>query len=447
MSKVNLPRKKIMRRFKINEISAVDIPAQEGALAALTKRADEAKLTDLMVKMYYEDVSTSDTNRAKPFTTLLEARLKEQKQSEAQNEIWPLISALDTSVRSIINDSSLEADAKQEMLGTTTEQFLSAIATKWPEVEETLDKCVRKLYIERNYDMAVNARKAKAAPAPVDPAAVDALAKQVGELGGKFDTLLKAVVKMTKAPVAKAEEEEVVEEEETAKEDEVVEEEVVEEESKSELTAEEQAFMDLLADEDKQTFVEATAKLKGLKVKTKKEEAPVKEEDDETMKFGTHTLRKSKVGADTFAVLKAQAEAMDTLAKQAKTDRELAKKERESRELMELTKRAESEFSHLPGEAVEKAKALKALAGLDDATRKSLEGMLKAGEAAINLSFNSIGVGAGSSPAAVEKAGVIQTFKSKVSEIAKRDNLSQVAAMTKARQEYPNEFAAYQSAN
>ncbi len=35
------PRRRIMRAFKINEISAVDVPAQEGAVAVLMKRNDE----------------------------------------------------------------------------------------------------------------------------------------------------------------------------------------------------------------------------------------------------------------------------------------------------------------------------------------------------------------------------------------------------------------------
>jgi hypothetical protein len=39
------PKKKIMRKFKMNEISAVDKPAQEGALAVIMKRAIKAVLT------------------------------------------------------------------------------------------------------------------------------------------------------------------------------------------------------------------------------------------------------------------------------------------------------------------------------------------------------------------------------------------------------------------
>lgn len=84
---------------------------------------------------------------------------------------------------------------------------------------------------------------------------------------------------------------------------------------------------------------------------------------------------------------KAQADANEIIKAQGE---EIAKM-REERELDALTKVAERDYAHLPGKAVEKAKTLRALAKLGDEERKTIEAMLKGGEAAIRQGFNEIG--------------------------------------------------------
>lgn len=100
--------------------------------------------------------------------------------------------------------------------------------------------------------------------------------------------------------------------------------------------------------------------------------------NDEVVKIDDKTeVRKSVVGDATFAVIKAQ---------QAQIAHE-----RSARELVEVAKRAETEFGNFPGEAIAKAKALVSLAALPEEPRKTLEEMLKAGNAALGKSFTSIG--------------------------------------------------------
>lgn len=103
--------------------------------------------------------------------------------------------------------------------------------------------------------------------------------------------------------------------------------------------------------------------------------------NDEVLKVGETEVRKSAVGDATFAMFKAQ---QDDL-----------KKARDETEMVTLTKRAETEIGHLPGEAIAKAKVLKAIAKMSDEDKAVLDTMLKAGEAAIVKGFTKFGVPTG----------------------------------------------------
>src|SRR5258708_6775497 len=56
--------RKIMRRFKLSEISAVDMPAQEGARIVLTKRKDMTQLSSKKIVKYVGRKSFSSTDFA-----------------------------------------------------------------------------------------------------------------------------------------------------------------------------------------------------------------------------------------------------------------------------------------------------------------------------------------------------------------------------------------------
>ena len=100
--------------------------------------------------------------------------------------------------------------------------------------------------------------------------------------------------------------------------------------------------------------------------------------DDEVLEVNGKTIKKSDVGEEQFAVLK-------EVAGEAATARKEARIEKEKRELADFTKRAEDEYGHLPGETVKKGAVLKAIQILDEAVRRDLEAMLKAGEEACRL--------------------------------------------------------------
>jgi len=158
-------------------------------------------------------------------------------------------------------------------------------------------------------------------------------------------------------------------------------------------------------------------------------------EKDETIEIDGRTISKSKVGDDNFAVFKA-------LQAETEKNRKEAADERARREMAEFSKRAEDELKELPGEAVAKAKVLKAMSGMDEADREVLETMLKAGSKAMKMAFEKLG-----HAARKDANGDPMAFEKRVSEIASRDKIGKSEAMAVARREYPEEFAAYQGQN
>ncbi len=99
--------------------------------------------------------------------------------------------------------------------------------------------------------------------------------------------------------------------------------------------------------------------------------------EDEVIKVGEVEFRKSTTQPEVFNVIKAQ-------------QAEIAK-EREARELADFAKRAETELGALPGKSNELGAAMRAMTKMDEATRKTLETALKAGNAAMKAGFDEIG--------------------------------------------------------
>lgn len=99
--------------------------------------------------------------------------------------------------------------------------------------------------------------------------------------------------------------------------------------------------------------------------------------EDETFvaEDGT-TVAKSKVGAELYAVMKNQ-------------NAQIAKL-RDEADMTRLVKQAESELKHLPGEAVAKAKVLKSIERMPQAERDALTAMLKSGDAACAPGFKPV---------------------------------------------------------
>jgi hypothetical protein len=174
------------------------------------------------------------------------------------------------------------------------------------------------------------------------------------------------------------------------------------------IAAAEKAKTDAMADKDK------------ADEECKKAKDALAEATDETVKVAGKEVKKSEVGEANFTTLKAVADERDTAT---------------------LEKRAGDEFGHVVGTPTQKALVLKTVAHLpeDNETRKALEAIMTSAEKMTAAGFGRVGASGGEEP--TTKAAR-DTFETKITEIAKRDDCNRSTAMSKARTEYPTEFAA-----
>lgn len=171
-------------------------------------------------------------------------------------------------------------------------------------------------------------------------------------------------------------------------------------------------------------FEKMSGELAALKAEAdKKKKAEEMKKNDETVTFAGQTISKSAVGDESFAVFKVQAEAF------AKMEADV-KKSHDDAEMARFEKTASTEFAHLPGTAVDIAKMLKGVAGLDADVSKSLTAVLKAFEDKNAEACKTVGV--------EKSAEVAKSFDDKVSEIMKRDSVSKSRAMEIAGLENPD---------
>jgi predicted enzyme involved in methoxymalonyl-ACP biosynthesis len=159
------------------------------------------------------------------------------------------------------------------------------------------------------------------------------------------------------------------------------------------------------------------------------------DENTESVVIEGETISKAEVGDAVFNVLKAQSERIE------KADKEIQKAKDEA-ELERLKKRADDMYSHVPGTTDERASILKAMSAMPEGLRKSMEKVMLQSEKLAKSAFERVGTSGGRDPADMQKSKI--DFEKKVAEIAKRDGVSRVDAMAKARLEDPEAFKAFQ---
>ncbi|MFC5358070.1 hypothetical protein, partial [Azospirillum himalayense] len=128
-------------------------------------------------------------------------------------------------------------------------------------------------------------------------------------------------------------------------------------------------------------------------------------------------------------VLKAQFETMQKAVDEAKA---LAKAEKEAREHTARVAKAGTDFGNLPASGEEMAGVLKAMEGMDEPVRKTLEAVLKAGNEAVgkNVLSGEIGKSGGGGAAG---GTALAKAQAKAAELQKADpSLTDAAALEKA---------------
>ena len=428
--------KNVMEEFTIEEISAVDLPAQKEAKAKITKRKGdgtvdyakalaEADASSVIAKGYINAM-----DGAVSFGQVLQNELKCEQYYEVMEQVYPYICSLETSLKSIAGDASVEGMTKLSMMRNTVEDFMASLRNLWSGADEFMMSALDK-YTEGEETMATknstvddlkkaNAdleaqvadltkslealnSKGKAKKGDGDDA-VAALEKQIGELTEK----LNASEEARKAA------------EEVAK-----------------MSAAEKEYMDKLGSE------KAKNEFRMMSSGDRKKMMQKADADDESITVKGRTVYKSAIGEDQFAIMKAQQEEMEELRKSNE-------KERNERRTAVIKSRVEKDLSHLPGELDAKVDAMKALEDLPHEAQVTIEKMLEAGEKAMTAGFQTLGhrdtLKHANGDAAKNGHSVAKsTFLGHVTSIQKRDGCSRTQAMSKARIEHPTDFAAYSS--
>jgi cation transport regulator ChaB len=132
------------------------------------------------------------------------------------------------------------------------------------------------------------------------------------------------------------------------------------------------------------------------------------------------------------------------MAKQADESERIAKEERTKRENAEFAKRADDDLKPYSDDVAkrdDKIEVLRAIDKMDEGPKAAVLKMLSVGAKAINAAFQSIGTQAGQ----ISKSA--DAFEKRVTEVQSRDKIGRSAAMTKAREEFPDEFKAFQDAD
>lgn len=424
------PKRNVMEEFRLNEISAVDRPAQVPAKAHIIKRDAAGALVDTIAKRYIDPA-----DGAIGFTDVLQECLNNERYYETVKELSPVLNSLDTALRSIAGAGEMDKAAKQAAMRDSIEEFMAVVREHLPDVEKEL---VEKLDLGTAEDES-NVSKGKEETMDKETEKkVAELKKQLTELSDKLGKIDKAKDAAKHSELegqltaVKAQLHD-LETDTLAKLQEQLEALTADNEAlkaKAEMSDAEREYMDELDDEDEKKKFRGMSSAERQKVMTKKRAS------DEELVVEGQTILKSKVGDAQFAIFKAQADRL----KKAEDD---IAKERTARENAVLAKRATEELPHFGGEDSAKAAVLKAVDSIEDEdVRKSLTEMLKAGNAAIGAGFTKFGHKGDTVPkSVVEKANL---FEKRIDEIRVAEKVSHTKAMELARERHPEEFKAYQ---
>ncbi|RFC66456.1 hypothetical protein DYI37_03155 [Fulvimarina endophytica] len=369
--------KSIIRSLTLKEISAVDRPAQVGAKMTIMKRGDPpngagqgGQDTGAESALFHAGVSAIAKSMMEGGAETFADVYREQV---TNREMWPMVDALQTSISSILNADDLSDADRQSKVEASVSEFLSAVRSKLPASENEVAKALLAAAGGAGSNPVT-----KGAKSMTDKPTIESLQKSLDEMKKRAETF-EAIAKMSDAEKAHMKD-------------------MSEDEKK--------AFM-ALSDDDRAKAVKKSA------------------EGDETVEYGGETISK-RADPRSFAIAKAAKAEMEDLRKRADAAADEAQMER-------LTKRADAELGNLPGETIAKAKVLKAVAGMGEEDRATLDAMLKAGNSTLAKAFELSGTRQGSAG----DTDIRKRREDALSEIMKRDNCTKSKAMETLASEQP----------
>lgn len=176
-----------LKGLRLSELSLVDFPANEGAKVTLYKRADPLAV-----------IRKWDEPRARAFVDLMTENEARRRQWEANEEMWPLFTALQDSLSSIVGDMALDSATKTRRAEESINQFLAALREKFPEVEAEVAKALGSA-AGKPGDQKVGTKEHSMSD---DAKKVADLEVQVADLTKKLEAETAKVTELTKAKEA-----------------------------------------------------------------------------------------------------------------------------------------------------------------------------------------------------------------------------------------------------
>lgn len=407
--------KRILHKFHLEEISGVDLMAQKGANVVLMKRDDE---------------SSGEILKA-AFSEALDALELEDKIDEALRDQWQHNEALRRSIREIVTDREEYPDpqaAIRESLAEFSEAIVSMIGGATGQLEDDAEALTKqaptkteggKKFPASDYAYVPDSKKpstwklrlTSTPGSDPDPRIVGAAVAALGPgfRGRKVqiprDDRAKVVARVRqawfKANPDKDKEDLPSVLKSLGKKGESIMEPTIEELKKqldeqkgtldkasvdleiakaySGLSDAQKAHHNSLDDDGKAEFMKMDSEARQKVIEKKEEKNAVVYTDREGNEYQKND--------DPRLV---------AMAKRADEEAKIAKTERERRELVELQKRADTDFEHLPGEQDAKVALLKAVDGIsDEQTRESAFGILKANNEVMAKAFERAGSSVG----------------------------------------------------
>ena len=338
-------KRKILKDFKMTEISCVDKPAQPSALATIMKStsAPTNPVVDQLAQSVLSDAIVKGEINQTDFSSMFKEKMVTR---QLDQQLWPALTTLETTIFAIVGSDEIDATAKK-----------SSIAQSLADFSNTVVSLTDPVVLKSAGDILTDVAKSFVTINPNKSNEGVAMPTEIEKkLQGEVDTL--------KAELAKSV-------------------------TLAKMSDDEKAHMATLSGDDIEKFL-------GMSDTERAEAVTISKKADESLNVDGNVILKSTVGDAAFMVMKAQQTRLDL--QQAEI-----KKAQDAAQIATLRKRADDEFGALTGTTDEKANLLKFAETMPEDVRKTFDSIMKSAQDTLNKAFGTQGVNGGGADDTVEK--------------------------------------------
>lgn len=390
------PRRRIMRAFKINEISAVDVPAQEGAVAVIMKRYPQTDDIEKGAALTTENAGNTHLlslvgHGGDDINSGMTSWVDEHSHPWVRTEGGDIVIGAAPSSTGVVHThdiaqmSKLDDVEKRTFTAEQRKQLAKEgkalpdgsfpIVTKedLQNAISTFGRASNKAQVARHIKKRARALKATDI-LPTEGVLANLLknAGKAGEVGTEEETTMTETKKAAEPTV------------------EDLQAQLARATTLAELSDAEKTHLATLKGDEAKAFLAKSAEDRKAEV----EKVAKAAQDDDPVAYTT---------TDGIDIRKSAGEAFIAIAKSNDALRKDNVELRDAREQDALEKRAETELKHLPGDVKTRAAMLKAIDGIDDkAQREAAMNALKAQNEAMATAFTTAGHGGTPAPGSAD---------------------------------------------